>query len=86
MISSVGKVITICMKILHFKEFLTQQSDEFIHLTLKHGIAKFNAVSNSSIRDISKELTEILEWYERFRLDSSDGKHGKTAHYWIGYG
>ena len=95
MVSSVGKVIargqrvhqilSVCMQILHFKEFLAQQSDEFLYLTLHHEIAKFNAVSNASIREISKELTEILESYERFRLDSSDGKHGKIAQYWIGY-
>ena len=81
----VHQILSVCMQILHFKEFLAQQSDEFLYLTLQHEIAKFNAVSNASIREISKELTKILESYERFQLDSSDGNHGKTAQYWIGY-
>ena len=70
-------LLNLIMEILHYDSFLENIRSES-HMS-RHG-------QNSNLELIeSKEWVEEFENYMKYKKETEEGMHGKTAQYWIGY-
>ncbi len=77
----VHQILAVSLESLHFKRFIETEA----------------GISNEDIRDlltqmgrdhpisISPAFEELFDRYEQYRQDTLDGKHGRTAKFWIMY-
>ena len=81
----VHQFLSVAKQVLHLRQYLQQHSESLVHLTVQHEISRIKRAIQFDTNNISRELNDFLEDYRAYSDDTSNGKHGKTAPFWIRY-
>ena len=82
------KLLALGMQCLHFETFLQLQDDsQEVLESIKKGIQSYKSVKCITETGFieSKELEDVLSKYLKFVKDTEEGRHGKTAQFWMNY-
>ncbi|KYN03439.1 hypothetical protein ALC62_05715 [Cyphomyrmex costatus] len=78
-------MITLALKMIHFEKFIEQENID-LPVEFKTYLIQFSKQTRSSQPSIQQaEVKEIFEKYEKFKMQTLEGKHGKTAQYYMIY-
>ena len=72
------------MEILHCRQFDSIFNNESLSV-INEELKFIKEEKKTDFKCFSKEATEVLDGYLLFSRDTSEGKYGLTAQYWVGY-
>ena len=78
------EILALAMEKVHFESFLeTYENAEDIRSLIIQEIRLIKEQKYLDKHEWSQEIEELLAAYKSYTVETSDGKHGKTANYWI---
>ena len=80
------ELLSVAFEMLHFESFLSQQpNNEEIRYVITSELDTIEHNKNINLHEVSKKMDDVLSGYTQHITDTEQGKHGKTAQYWISY-
>ena len=80
------EILALAVEKLHFESFLeTYKSAEDIRSLIIQELQIIKEQKYLDKHEWSQEIQELLAAYKSYTAETSDGKRGKTANYWINY-
>ena len=79
------ELLALALESVHYEEFFSQGNREELVAGVRKDLVKMKLEKCSSEQVFSKEVDDVLYVYKCFCGATAEGKHGKTAQFWILY-